>query len=155
MQPKSLPAHAWSAIRSNWLPIFIFLALGAALLFGKPALLALTSYINGVDATAVAAKLPANMTSAEVAASQQANGWMPAGLGSKFLFAAGFFFLFIFLDWVAQSIAEPRGKKWVKGEGQQTFLRLTPAEQFREYRDGRWQLTALACASILAAALIA
>ena len=156
MEPiqKPLLSRVWSTVRSYWLPLLIFFALGAALLFGKPALLAITSYINGVDPTAVAHKLPANMSGAEVAADKQASGWMPAGLGSKFLFSAGYFFLFVFLVWIGQSIAEPRGKEWVKTSAKTDAELLTEAEKFREYRAGRWQLVVLAVAAMIAGAYI-
>ena len=156
MEPIQKPflSRAWSALRSNWLPILIFFALGAALLFGKPVLLAITSYVHGVDPQAVADKLPANMSGAEVAADKEASGWLPAGLGSKFLFSAGYFFLFVFLVWIAQSIAEPRGKAWVKTEAKTDAEALTVAEKFREYRAGRWQLILLAVASMIAGAYI-
>lgn len=153
---KSLPARAWSALRSNGLPLLIFFALGAAVLYGQQVLLAVTSYVNDVNPHAVAAKLPANMSSAEVTATKQAAGWMPAGLGSKFLFAAGYSFLFVALVWAAQGIAEKRGKAWITnaGAGAEYWPRPSYADQARDYRAGRWQLIALACAAIIASALI-
>jgi hypothetical protein len=150
MQPqKPLITRLLSSVRSNLLPLAIFLVLGAAVLYGQRGMLALTSYVNNAQASA-----GTEMSGAEVAAQQQASGWVPAGTGSKYLYAAGFFFLFIALVWLAQSITAKPQKRWAKRNYSREFLLLTPYERFQENRVGRWQLVALACASIIAAALI-
>ena len=76
------------------------------MLYGQRVMLALTSYVYSAHATN-----STEMTGAEVAAQQQASGWVPAGTGSKYLYAAGFFFLFIFLIWLGQSIAAKPQKR--------------------------------------------
>jgi hypothetical protein len=150
MQPqKSILARLLSSVRSNLLPLVIFFALGAVVLYGQRGMLAITSYVNNAHATA-----STEMSGAEVAAQQAASGWVPAGTGSKYLYAAGFFFLFIFLIWIGQSITAKPQKRWAKRHYSREFLGLTPYERFQENRVGRWQLVALACASIIAAALI-
>lgn len=150
MQPqKSLPARLLSSVRSNLLPLAIFLALGAAVLYGQRVMLALTTSVYHAHATA-----SAEMSGAEVAAQQQASGWVPAGTGSKYLFAAGFFFLFIFLIWIGQSITAKPQKRWAKQHYSREFLHLSPYERFQENRVGRWQLVALAVGAMIAAAII-
>jgi hypothetical protein len=143
-----------SSLRSNWLTYLIFFAIGAGVLYGQQALLQVTAALNDVDLQAVARKSPDNMTSAEVVTVTQANGWVPAGTGSKFLFAAGFFFLFIGLVWLGQSVTAPQLKKWAKKEYTEEFSQLVGYDRFRVYQAQRWQLVLLACAAILAAAII-
>jgi hypothetical protein len=149
MQPqKSLPARLLSSVRSNLLPLAIFLVLGAAVLYGQRAMLALTTFIYNAHGTGT------EMSGAEVAAQQQASGWVPAGTGSKYLFAAGFFFLFIALIWLAQSITAKPQKRWAQRHYTSEFMHLSSYERFQENRVGRWQLVALAIGAMVAAAII-
>lgn len=150
MQPqKSLLARLLSSVRSNLLPLAIFLVLGAAVLYGQRVMLALTTFVYNARPTA-----STEMSGAEVAAQQQASGWVPAGTGSKYLFAAGFFFLFIALVWLAQSITAKPQKRWAQRHYTSEFMRLSSYERFQENRVGRWQLVALAIGAMIAAAII-
>ncbi|TGD82880.1 hypothetical protein [Hymenobacter wooponensis] len=151
---SSLFKRLISSLRSNWLTFLIFFTIGLGVLYGQQVLLQVTAALNGVDLHQVAQKAPDNMTSAEVDTVKQASGWVPAGTGSKFLFAAGYFFLFIGLVWLAQSITAKPAKRWAKKYYAREFGYLSGYERFKEYQQGRWQLIALACASIIAAALI-
>lgn len=145
---KSFLARLLSSVRSNLLPLAIFLVLGAAVLYGQRAMLALTTFIYHAHGTGT------EMSGAEVAAQQQASGWVPAGTGSKYLFAAGFFFLFIALIWLAQSITAKPQKAWAQRHYTGEFMRLSAYERFQENRVGRWQLVVLAVGAMIAAAII-
>jgi hypothetical protein len=132
--------------------LLLFVVLGLVMLTGQRVLLAVTSWINGVPD----APTSDNLTGPELQALKQAGGWVAAGnAGSKFIVAAGFFCLFLFLIWLVQGIIAPKPKAWAKSEYSTEFEALQGYDKFREYQATRWQLIVLAAAAIVGACLIA
>lgn len=96
-----------------------------------------------------------NANGAEIAAGQQASGWVPsATVGSKFIVFAGMYLLIVLLTWVAQHLTHPMPTRWAKRRYSVLFLTLSPEEQFAVY--GRLQLVIVirAAAAAVFAALV-
>ena len=115
-------------------PVFLFAALGLAMLYGAayaPVLIA--KFYHAVPAAGPAA------SDAEIAAGQQASGWVPsATVASKFIAFAGMYLLLVLLPWGTQHFTHPAPTRWAKRRYSALFLLLSTEEQFAVY--GRLQL---------------
>ena len=131
-------------------PFLLFAALGVAMLAGAayaPVLIA--KFYHAVPAAGAAA------SGAEIAAGQQASGWVPsATVASKFIAFAGMYLLLVLLPWAVQHLTHPAPTRWAKTRYSAYFLSLSPEQQFTVY--GRLQFTIVirAAASALFAALV-
>ncbi|MDO7888242.1 hypothetical protein [Hymenobacter cheonanensis] len=131
-------------------PYLIFISLGVAMLAGAvyaPVLIA--KFYHAVPSASPAA------SSAEIAAGQQASGWVPsATVASKFIAFAGMYLLLVLLPWVVQHLTHPAPTLWAKTRYSREFLGLSDEARFAVY--GRLQLTIVirAAASALFAALV-
>jgi len=96
-----------------------------------------------------------NANGAEIAAGQQASGWVPsATVASKFIAFAGMYLLLVLLPWWVQHLTHPAPTAWAKTRYKTEFLSLSDEARFTVY--GRLQLTIVirAAASALFAALV-
>jgi hypothetical protein len=131
-------------------PLLLFAGFGVAMLAGAmyaPALIA--KFYQVVPSTGPAA------SGAEIAAGQQASGWVPsATVASKFIAFAGMYLLLVLLPWGVQHLTHPAPTMWAKTRYSREFLGLSDTERFTVY--GRLQLTIVirAAASALFAALV-
>jgi hypothetical protein len=131
-------------------PYLLFAALGVAMLAGAAYAPALIAKFYHVVPTAGPAA-----SSAQIAAGQQASGWVPsATVASKFIAFAGMYLLLVLLPWVVQHLTHPMPTRWAKRRYSVLFLGLSAEEQFTVY--GRLQLVIVirAAASALFAALV-
>ena len=115
-------------------PFFLFAALGVAMLAGAAyAPLLIGKFYHAVPAAGPAA------SSAEIAAGQQASGWVPsATVASKFIAFAGMYLLLVLLTWTVQHLTHPAPTLWAKTRYSREFLALTDEQRFAVY--GRLQL---------------
>jgi len=131
-------------------PYFLFAVLGVAMLVGAayaPVLIA--KFYHAVPTAGPAA------SGAEIAAGQQASGWVPsATVASKFIAFAGMYLLLVLLPWWVQHLTHPAPTRWAKTRYKNEFLSLSDEARFTVY--GRLQLTIVirAAASALFAALV-
>lgn len=109
-------------------PLFLFAALGMAMLAGAayaPVLIAQFYHAAGAGPAA---------SGAEIAAGQQASGWVPsATVASKFIAFAGMYLLLVLLPWAVQHLTHPAPTRWAKTRYSAYFLSLSPQEQFTVY----------------------
>lgn len=131
-------------------PYLLFLLLGLAALSGP----LLFPHVVGLFYHAAPATGPA-ASGAEIAAGQQAGGWVPSGtVASKFITFAGAYLLAVLVPWLVQHLTHPAPTRWAKTRYSGAFLALSYQEQFTVY--GRLQLVIVirATAALLFAALV-
>lgn len=142
-------------------PYLLFGALGLLMLAGAQFFPQAVAWLY--DATAGPG--PA-ATGAEVAAGQQASGWVPsATVASKFITFAGAYLLAVLLPWAVQHLTHPEPTRWAKGAanpGSPTamnsyklgFRSLDPIEKFAVNNHLQLVNVIRAAAALLFAALV-
>ena len=134
-EPTRTPACPWWRQLLSWLrrhvPFLFFLALFPALLWGGPALYRLVFAAHG------AAPMVANgpdPDGAQVAAAQQAGGWVQLGaLTSKLAFGLALFFLGTAAVWFTMAFIVPVLPGWAKKYYKTAFLTLPDPWKFALY----------------------
>jgi hypothetical protein len=119
----------------SWLrrhvPLLLFLALFPALLWGAPALYQLVLAAYG---TAPAPAGGPDPDGAQVAAAQQAGGWVQLGaLTSKLAFGLALFFLGTAAVWFTMAFIVPVLPEWAKKHYKTDFLQLSDPWKFAFY----------------------
>jgi hypothetical protein len=131
-------------------PFLIFLALGVAMLAGAayaPALI--QKFYHVVFTGGPAASGP------EIAAGQQASGWVPsATVASKFIAFAGMYLLLVLLPWGVQHLTHPAPTLWAKTRYSREFLGLSDTERFGVYGRLQFVIVIRAVGAAVFAALV-
>ena len=132
------------------LPYLLFAALGLLMLAGAQLFPQAVAWLY----EATTAPGPAAST-AEIAAGQQASGWVPsATVASKFITFAGAYLLAVLLPWLVQHLTHPGPTRWAKAQYSANFGSMQPHERIAE--NGRIQFVNVirAAAALLFAALV-
>lgn len=132
------------------LPYLAFLALGLLMLAGAQFFPQAVAWLY--DATAA----PGGAASgAEVAAGQQASGWVPsATVASKFITFAGAYLLAVLLPWGVQHLTHPMPTRWSKLRYSKDFVLLPREKQFAVNNHLQLVNVIRAAAALLFAALV-
>ena len=150
--PTPVPATATSVAKQvrKLVPYLLFALLGLAAVTGP---LWFQPVVDALYHAHAAAGLAAS--SSEIAAGQQAGGWVPSGtVASKFITAAGALILMVVLIWRLQNLTHPAPSQWAKTAYSADWQVLTPVEKFEAYGRIRLQYVLLAIGAMVFAALV-
>ncbi|GAB3669355.1 hypothetical protein GCM10027594_34250 [Hymenobacter agri] len=132
------------------LPYLLFFALGLLMLAGAQFFPQAVTWLY----KAAAAPGPA-ASGAEVAAGQQASGWVPSAMvASKFITFAGAYLLAVLLPWVVQHLTHPIPTRWAKVRYSKQFALLPSERQFAVNNHLQLVNVIRAAAALLFAALV-